>query len=120
MRELDSANAGHDVEIDVLAVLPDRAPFPPVRFDALEPAIGSLEHSLALAWRCVLAFADVDPDLVVLSVRILLFAEGFDVAIAVLIDIVDDPRFLLLAQTGVPNALPDRHCYSSRWSPCGQ
>ena len=51
---------------------------------------------------------DRDTDQGVMGVGIALLGEGLDVAIAVLIDVIDNPRLLLPARA-LPSALADGH-----------
>ena len=53
--------------------------------------------------------ADGDPDDGVMGVGIALLGEGLEVAVAVLVDVVDDPRLLRLPARAFPGSLADGH-----------
>jgi hypothetical protein len=53
------------------------------------------------------ALADIDLDLGRSSIGFFLEVEGFDVPVAILVGLVDDPGFLRLALAGRPRALAD-------------
>ena len=62
-----------------------------------------------LAGGRVCAGTDVDADLLGVGVGVLLALESLDVAVAVLVEVVDDPRLLGLAAARRPFPLPNRH-----------
>jgi hypothetical protein len=45
----------------------------------------------------------------VVGVGVALLGEGLDVALAVLVDVIDDPRLLHLPVRAFPGSLADRH-----------
>ena len=49
----------------------------------------------------------------VTSIGVLLLGEGFDVTLALLVAVIDNPRFTLLARSRRPLSLPDRHLTSA-------
>src|SRR5262245_42635734 len=109
VRQLEPTKPRGDVQVDVLSVLPDRGALPAVRLDALDPAFRSLGNGRTLGWGCVDALVEIDFDRRVMGVGILLALECLDVAVAVLVRVIDYPGFLRLALPGRPSALAYRH-----------
>jgi hypothetical protein len=85
------------VEFDVLPVGGDRRALEAGRVAALEPQLGGLGDGDALAVGGVRSRADGDADDGVVRVGITPLREGLDVAVAGLIDVVDDPSLPDLA-----------------------
>jgi hypothetical protein len=54
--------------------------------------------------------ADGDSDNGVMGVGIALLSEGLEVAVALLVDVIDDPSFPRLPAGAFPGAFADRHC----------
>jgi hypothetical protein len=104
-RQPDFAEARHNVEIDVLAVLPKRTALPAVGFDLTEPVARRVGDGDAVARRDVNALTDIDPHFGMAVHRVLLAVEGLDVTAAVLVQIIDNPRFFGLAPARLPFAL---------------
>jgi hypothetical protein len=53
--------------------------------------------------------ADGGADDGMVRVGVALLGEGLDVAVAVLVELIDDPRLLHLPVRAFPNTLADRH-----------
>ena len=53
--------------------------------------------------------ADGDPENGVMGVSIALLGEGLEMAVALLVDVVDDPGLLRLPGRAFPGSLADRH-----------
>src|SRR5262249_33351244 len=109
LRKLLPAEPGSDVQIDVLAVLPERACFEAISLRALDPSVGGLRNGAALAWGGMDALANVHLDRSVIGVGIFLFFKGADVSITVLIDVIDNPSLPLFALARNPFSLAYRH-----------
>ena len=78
----------------------DRRALQPGGIAAFQPQLGGLGDGDALAVGGMRAGADGDPDDGVMGVGIALLGEGLDVAVAVLVDVVDDPRLLAAPRSG--------------------
>src|SRR5262249_61897853 len=89
--------------------LRQRATLPALGFSAVEPAVRRFGYGLAFGGGSVDALGNVHPNLIVAGVGVLLALKCLDVAIAVLIGVVNDPGFLWLALAGRPFALAYRH-----------
>ena len=95
--------------VDVLPVAGDRRRLALLQRDEPDPVLGRRRHGDALAGRGVDAETDVHLDLGGLGVGVLLPRECLDVAVALAVNVVDDPGLLALAEPRGPKALPDRH-----------
>src|SRR5262249_39735181 len=81
-----------------------------VGFDALDPPVGGFGDRDALARRGMRrADADIGFHLVVVGVGILFALEGLYMPLALIVGVIDDKRFLPLAEASYPHPLPYRH-----------
>src|SRR5262245_17559684 len=117
MRKLVSADPGRDVDIHMLPILSERTTLPALRLDALDPSFGGLGYRLALGDSGVDAVTHVLPDLIVASIGVLLTLECLDVAVAILVEVVDNPSLFGFAFRCNPLALAYRHVTLPRF-PC--
>jgi hypothetical protein len=91
----------------MLPVGGDRRAFQAGRIAACEPQLGGPDDRGALAVGGVRSGTDGDPYDRVVGVGVALLREGLDVAVAVLVDVVDDPGLLHLAVGAFPASLAD-------------
>jgi hypothetical protein len=89
-----AAKIGRDVHVEVAPVFIDGRALQAILLGGSNPLLARLGHCDALAVCGVRAVADVHRDRRVMGVGLFLLAERFDVAFALLVDVVDDPRFL--------------------------
>src|SRR5262245_45701666 len=106
--ELLSTETRGDMQVDVLAVLPERACFEPVSLGALDPGICGFRNRAALARGGMDTLAHGRPNRVVICVSLSLCGERADVAVAVSVRIINDPRRLDFVALN-PLSFSDRH-----------
>jgi len=99
-----------DVQLDVLAVVLDGGALAPLQLDEGEPLVRGLRNGDGPRRGCVGPSPHVDPDLLRMGVSVLLAVEGLDVAGALRVEVVDDPRLLRLPAARRPFPLANRHC----------
>src|SRR6516162_9822856 len=80
-----------------------------IQLDFSDPIGRCLGHCNRFGDGGVNAGADVDTDLLGPRLRILFALKGLNVAIALLVDIVDHPGLLHVAISGLPSSLAYRH-----------
>jgi hypothetical protein len=90
-----------------------RRPFQPGGLAAFEPELGGPGDGGALAVGGMRAGADGDPDDRMMSIGVTLLGKGLDMAVAALINVVDDPRLLHLPARAFPGSLADGHAAAS-------
>ena len=78
----------------VLAVLRQRRRLATLQRHALDPVLRRLRHGDRLRRRRVHASAHVDADLIGVLLGLLLALKSLDMPVAVLVDVVGDPRLL--------------------------
>jgi hypothetical protein len=100
------------VKAEVSPVLIDGGPFQVIGLGVLDPVLAGFGHGDAGGVRRVPALADLHRDRRVVGVRRLLLLEGFDVALAVLVHVIDHPRLLRFAPRVLPRSLSYRHVIS--------
>ena len=102
------AKVGVDVEPQVGPVLVDGRALEPVLLACGDPFLSGIAHPRALACGRVNTVADFRQDRGRELGRVLLPGEGLDVALACLVDVIEDPSFLRLAPGRGPGSLADR------------
>ena len=91
----------------MLAIGGDRRALQASRIAALQPQLGGLGNGDALAVGGMGAGADGGSHDGVVGVGVALLREGLEMAVAVLVDVVDDPCLLRLPVEAFPGSLAD-------------
>src|SRR5262249_44936074 len=98
---------GDDVQLGVLLVGRNRRLLQVRLLAGFEPQRGGLGDGDALAVGGVGASTDGDPDDGGMGIGVTLAGERLDMALAVLVDVIDDPRLLRLPARAFPGSLAD-------------
>ncbi len=97
------------MKVDVLAVGVERGAFQLLLLTRFDPKTAGLSNRHAFVWRSVDALGDFDGDNGAKRVSVLFAIEGSNVAIALAVDIVDDPSLFGLPPFRDPSSITDRH-----------
>src|SRR5262245_55755329 len=95
----------------MVAILIERRALVTIGCDAADPGVAGFGNRGALARRRVHSLAHVNLDRCLIFVGVFFAPEGFNVAIAVLVNVIDNPGFFLLAFASRPSAFANRHFY---------